>query len=215
MNWLERPSNLISATELDTLAQRLVEQYSPDSSKNPVAFNIEGFMKDFLGLNLEFRWLNYRGEVLGLTLFKDGYINVHDEENHIDAIIPFKAGTVVIDKALKSDEPRLRFTCAHESAHWLLHKDYFLANKPSYTTSALMEQQANFMASAILMPLPALRTAFKDFFIYFDERPRRIIRSSGNQDDLFAALLPDYISQIFKVSKQAALIRLEKLTAIV
>ena len=110
-------------------------------------------------------------------------------------LLLLKAGTVVIDKTLKPDKTRLGFTCAHESAHWLLHKDYFLANKPSYnyTTSVLMEQQANFMASAILMPLPALRTAFKDFFMYFDQRPRRIIRSSGNQDDLFAALLPDYM----------------------
>jgi Zn-dependent peptidase ImmA (M78 family) len=78
-----------------------------------------------------------------------------------------------------------------------------------------MERQADFLASAILMPRPALRNAFRDFFRFYGEKPHRIIRGTCPMDDGFVALLPEYIAKTFNVSKRAALIRLEKLTAIV
>jgi len=78
-----------------------------------------------------------------------------------------------------------------------------------------MERQVDFLSSAILMPRPALREAFKAFFRFYDEKPRRIIRGKSQMDDAFAEQLPQYISKNFNVSPKAALIRLEKLTGIV
>ena len=69
---------------------------------------------------------------------------------------------------------------------------------------------------SILIPRPALRNAYREFFKYYGEKPRRIIRGGDNpMDDYLAVQLPEYVAGLFGVSKRAALIRLEKLTAIV
>jgi hypothetical protein len=65
------------------------------------------------------------------------------------------------------------------------------------------------------MPRPALRNAFRDFFKFYNETPRRLIRGTSPLDDCYAKQLPEYVAKIFNVSNKAALIRLEKLTAIV
>ena len=131
---------------------------------------------------------------------------------------------------------------AHEGGgHWLLHhkafasdnpfgpagiyKNQFLAAKEGrgdYIRSTKerndierMERQADFLAASILMPRPALRVAYRTFFRFYDEKPRRIIRGASRTDDIFAVMLPEYVAKTFNVSKKAALIRLEKLTAIV
>ena len=106
-----------------------------------------------------------------------------------------------------------------------VYQDQFLAAKEGWVDysrskkerndTEIMERQADFLASAILMPRPAVRTAFRYYFKYYDEKPRRIIRGISPRDDYFAKELTDYISKTFGVSKRAALIRLEKLTAIV
>ena len=70
-------------------------------------------------------------------------------------------------------------------------------------------------SSAILMPKPALREAFKNYFKFYGEKPRRLIRGTSPLENCYAQQLPEYIAGVFNVSKRAALIRLEKLTAIV
>ena len=78
-----------------------------------------------------------------------------------------------------------------------------------------MERQADFTAAGILMPRPALREVYRQFFRFYDEKPHRIIRGANPMDDCFALQLPEYVAKIFNVSKKAATIRLEKLNAIV
>jgi len=79
-----------------------------------------------------------------------------------------------------------------------------------------IERQADFLTSAILMPKDPLRMAYCDFFKFYGEKPwRRIVRGSSDTADAYAKLLPKYIAKQFNVSKRAATIRLEKLTAIV
>ena len=65
------------------------------------------------------------------------------------------------------------------------------------------------------MPRPALREVFREFFRFYGENPRRIIRGTSPMDDCFAKQLPEYVAKTFNVSNKAATIRLEKLTAIV
>ena len=78
-----------------------------------------------------------------------------------------------------------------------------------------MERQADFLSSAILMPRPALREAYRQFFRIYSDKPRRIIKGRSTTDDRYASILPEFVAELFGVSKRAALIRLEKLTAIV
>lgn len=123
------------------------------------------------GVNLEYQYIRKNGEILGKTIFEDGTDAVWDMDEQQYILFPVKAGTILIDASLCEDESklgRLRFTCAHELAHWLLHKDLF--NKlPSDTDVELMteecglEVQANMLASSLLMPMPQIKKVFINY----------------------------------------------------
>jgi Zn-dependent peptidase ImmA (M78 family) len=228
---------------LEEYAEALVRDAMPERLNAPGPIDVEAFVEFYLGLSVEFRRICYDRQVLGMTAFNDGLIQVMDEETGRPEPMPIRAGTVVIDSSLsaKRNVARLRFTAMHEGAHWLLHRKAFAPNNPfgsvgvyenqylaakegridysrkqtERTDSERMERQADFLASAVLMPRPALRQAYRDFFGYYGEKPHRIVRGANPMDDCFAAGLPEYAAKVFNVSKRAALIRLEKLTAIV
>jgi len=129
----------------------------------------------------------------------------------------------------------------HEGSHWLIHRPAFAVDNPFGTPgkfenqyvaakegridysrsqnersdSELIERQADFLSSALLMPKITLRMAFKEFFICHGEKPRAIVRGKSEMDDKYAILLTNYVAYRFGVSKRAALIRLEKLGGIV
>lgn len=85
-------------------------------------------------------------------------------------MIAVRAGTILIDERLcdPSKLGRLRFTCAHELAHWVLHKLYsgtgdvaaYNGNVSSDESHGIIERQADTLASALLMPLPQIKNVF-------------------------------------------------------
>jgi len=229
---------------LEDYAEQVVADFAPERLKNPGVLDVDRFIEYYLGLSVEYHRICYDRKVLGMTAFNDGRIDVADEDTGLPKPLPVKKGTIVIDTSLtaKRNVPRLRFTMMHEGAgHWMLHNKAFSADNPfgpagvyknqylaakegrmDYSRSQKertdierMERQADFLASAILIPRPALRVTFREFFKFFDEKPRRIVRGTSLLDDSYAKQLPEYVAKTYNVSNRAALIRLEKLTAIV
>ncbi|MGN0701430.1 MAG: ImmA/IrrE family metallo-endopeptidase, partial [Oscillospiraceae bacterium] len=118
------------------------------------------------------------------------------------AIMRVEGGTMFIEATLLEDDNsygRLRFTLAHELAHYIIHKQIFSGTGVAAalynddTDEDATEWQANYLAKAILMP-------------------------NGQIKRCFYALLPkcksksEYVgrmSEIFEVSKQAMEIRLK------
>ena len=233
----------ITYEALEQYAMSLVYDFAPDSLYIPGPVDVDSFLEFYLNLTVDFRRICYNKQVLGMTAFNEGTVDILDDETGQVIELPVAAGTVIIDSSLeiKRNERRRRFTMTHEGSHWLIHRKAFAEDNPfgpagiyenqflaakegriDYSRSKkerndieIMERQADFLASAILMPKHALREAFKNFFKYYNEKPRRLIRGTSPLDDCYAQQLPEYISGVFNVSKRAALIRLEKLTAIV
>lgn len=231
----------ITNEALDEYAEAVVRDFAPERLNIPGPFDVEGFVRDYLGLSVESHKLKYERETLGLTVFEDGHICASGSGG-VEAV-PVSAGTVVIDSSLevKRNAARRRFTYAHEGSHWLIHRTMFLQEtlfrvmggfdsqriaakqgRVDYSRSQAektdierAERQADFLASALLMPLPALRRAFSNFFVAHGGQSHRIVRGSSPDDDKAAVRLVEYVSRIFEVSKRAALIRLEKLRVIV
>ena len=113
---------------LETIARRVVcafdacLYYGP-----PMAIPIEEIIERN-GLSLEYQCLRKNGSILGKTIFDDGLETVYDQERHEYILFPVTAGTILIDASLCENEEsagRLRFTCAHELAHWVLHKKLY------------------------------------------------------------------------------------------
>ena len=229
---------------LEEYAEQIVADFAPERLENPGVLDVDRFIEYYLGLSVEYHRICYDRRVLGMTAFDDGRIDVANEDTGLSEPLPIRKGTIVIDTSLtvsKRSIPRLRFTMMHEGAgHWLLHRRAFSADNPfgpagvyknqflaakegrddyssskkEKTDNQRMERQADFMSSAVLMPRPALRNTFREFFRFYDDKPRRIIRGASPLDDAYAEQLPEYVAKIYNVSKRAALIRLEKLTAI-
>ena len=118
-------------------------------------------------------------------------------------LIAVKAGTILVEERLCVDRllGRLRFTCAHELGHWVLHQKLYSGTgdvaayegKTSLDEShGLVEWQADALATALLMPLPQIKRSFYR------------LRAGRSNEQLVAEM-----AQIFQVSKQAMRIRLE------
>jgi hypothetical protein len=232
----------ITYEALDQYAEAVVKDAMPEALLAPTILDVEKFIEFYLNLQVEFKRLSYDRKILGMTAFSTGFIQAIDETSKQTVPILVRAGTVIIDPLLleKRNFARCRFTFTHEGSHWLIHRRAFAKGNPfggtgkygnqylaakegrvDYSRSqkergdiGRIERQADFLASAILMPKPTLRMAFKGFFERFGEKPRAITRGKSESDNLFAVMLPEYIGKTFGVSKRAALIRLEKLDAI-
>lgn len=167
----------------------------------PTAIPIEEII-EARGLVLEYQYLRNNGRVLGQTVFDDGWTPVYDMENHRYEFLAVKAGTILIDSSLCEEAAvtgRLRFTCAHELAHWLLHKQQFSGTGESAAFLAAeesdnkLEAQANKLGAMLLLPSPQVKRSFY----------KCSIRASG---DVLVATM----AELFQVSKQAMRICLEQ-----
>lgn len=165
----------------------------------PAAIPIEDIIEAH-SLILEFQCLRKNGRILGKTIFDDGWEAVYDLDNQEYTLFPVKAGTILIDASLCCEDGsagRLRFTCAHELAHWILHKKLYTGSGESAALAAAvkeddMEIQANLLGSALLMPLPQVKRSFYR------------LRAGCGAQTLVAEM-----AELFQVSRQAMRIRLE------
>jgi len=233
----------IAYDDLDQYAEDVVRDFMPESLAEPSILDVGRFVEFYLNMDVEYKRISCDQKVMAMTAFNTGIVQVFDERSREPIPFIVHEGTIIIDPILtqKRNRARQRFTFMHEGSHWLLHRKAFSVDNPFGTPgvfenqylaakagridycrnqnerndSERIERQADFLASALLMPKTTLRMAFKDFFFYRNERPRAIIRGKSETDNTYARLLPEFVADRFGVSKRAAMIRLEKLNAIV
>ncbi len=151
----------------------------------------------------------------------------------VTIFIPFKKPIIKISENLQNiqyKENRLRTTLLHELGHVVIHdplwqrefrklqlpldtteqriqickrKTLFSKNEPNYENYDWMEWQANYFASAFLMPRTEIYKIYKEFT---NNKTSLVYIVDGSEE---ATMLIDFISQKFQVSKEAALIRLK------
>ena len=190
---------------LEGIAREVITAYDPNLYYGvPRMIPIEDII-EAQGITLEYQCLRKTGCVLGETIFDDGGTIIYDYDIPGYTIIAVKGGTILIDSSLCREDAstgRLRFTCAHELAHWLLHKRLYSGTGESAammtgtnivrTQDSALEMQANLLGSILLMPLPQVKRCF------YQLQPGR------DRQQLVADM-----ADIFQVSKQAMRIRLE------
>jgi Zn-dependent peptidase ImmA (M78 family) len=91
--------------------------------------------------------------------------------------VNYSENKIQIDKGLKEDNAKWRFTLAHEIGHFILHKRYSLQLSEMYdkemevyelcdlSQNIRMEIQANIFASQLLLPTKPLKLLIKQYFI--------------------------------------------------
>lgn len=219
---------VISKRQISRLGNQIISDYCSDILQNPKALDEEDFSHYYLRTEMDFQFLSHCGIYLGMTVFQDSvHIPVFIPERMQAEYIAEKAGTIIIDKSLleQGQAHRYRYTIFHESAHWLIHQNYYrikyqqeCLTQPSAGTFSLCrklknpyaskpnkqwrdedwaEWQANALASAMLMP----ESATLNLLCHMG--------SAKTAFDLAGQILQ--VSRIFNVSLTAAKYRLQDL----
>ena len=156
---------------LEAIARVTLKSFDPSLvTGEPRSTPIEK-IAEWLGLAVMFFCLKKDGSILGRIFFEDTYVPIYDVLQKQYRMVFVKRGTIILDESLLhgKNDGRLRFTCAHEIAHWLIHEYYFLGNgctaallNPQMIplTSGKIERQANIIASCLLMPAGQVKKAF-------------------------------------------------------
>ena len=183
-----------SMAALEVIARNTLNAFDPMLlSGPPSAIPIEELAQN-LGLYIEYQCLRKSGWLLGEMVYDRTYVPVYFRETGQYELIIVDEKTIILDESLLDGQcdGRLRFTCSHEIAHWLLHKELyagtgntaaFIDLKKSSEEDPAIEKQANQLASILLMPTVQVKRAHHN------------MRNSPNP----AASL----AELFGVSKQA------------
>ena len=157
----------IRIAAIEAIARKILMEYDPALLEGePCAIPIETIIETKFDLILEYHILRKNGSILGETIFDDGAVILYDQYQHEYRLIGVKAGTILIDERLCEPQRlgRLRFTCGHELAHWVLHKKLYTGtgdvaaydgNSSTDESNGIIERQADAMATALLMRLAA------------------------------------------------------------
>ena len=204
----------IPASEYDTVAEEFLNEFYADALKQPMAVPIERIAKD-MGLDVQYVCLSEESDIYGATIFTDGALEIYDPEDGWYDTREFKRKTVLIDpQAVKKTNTGCKHnTLAHECVHWYKHRLYYKMqgytmprmaryckcriDQLPYSTEEenIMESQAIGIAPRILMP----RTTFVEAASQYD-----IVYGEENWQAIYA------LAQLFDVSKQSVMIRLEE-----
>lgn len=228
---------IISAAEMDLLAEHLVGDYKQGLLKEAQPINYEHFLQFYLEADLLYADITPDQSILGLTSFDTGVTTVFDHYEGKEKNVEVIEGSIILDNHLlaKEKEGRLRFTALHEGSHWWCHRDVFAKDRNQLSlfetdnravikcrstsienfayrrcvkSDDWMEYQADYMASAIAMPkTPFIVTAKK----LLGDNPQSFVIQGRNtySDKCIKEELIEPISATFGVSRQAAEIKLK------
>jgi len=185
-----------SYAALEVIARNTLKSFDDSLlSGPPSAVPIEK-LAAHLGLCIEYQCLRKNGAILGEMVYDNTLVPVYFRDLKEYTLIAVTGQTIILDESLLKGkgDGRLRFTCAHEIGHWLLHQDIYAGTgqaaalghpKKSSEEIPAVERQANQLATLLLMPKVQVKRAF------------HATRNKAAADP--AA----YLSELFEVSKQA------------
>lgn len=143
--------DILSRTQIDNEAENFLMKYRPNALKKATKLDLETIIENDLGLDIDYQNLDENHQILGATIFKDGYMNVYN--NGKKELKKFYKNTMVFDIKLSEDykqEGRFLFTLAHEIGHWVLHRKHFFIDEQQQSIFDLLQEETkeNFIVCA-------------------------------------------------------------------
>ena len=226
---------ILSRDEIEAIKERMLMEYDPRVLEEPQAVDVDSFAQNYLGAHQSYEYLSHCGIYLGMTVFNDtNRVVIFDPDTGLADYTSAKANTIIIDRTLleKEQEKRYRFTEGHECGHLGLGHGAYFGYDPYQMTIAQffddaepamvrcranstrarsdntrywrdadwLEWQADTFASCLLLPQKAilkLNDMIRDGYDY-----------PGSHG---LPSLIDAVPKIFKVSHEAAMIRLRQM----
>lgn len=143
--------DILSRIQIDDEAEKFLMKYRPNALKEATKLDLETLIEKDLGLEIDYQNLDENHQILGATVFKDGYMNVYN--NGKKELKKFNKNTMIFDIKLSEDyrqEGRFLFTLAHEIGHWVLHRKHFFIDEGQQSIFDLVHEQTeeNFIVCA-------------------------------------------------------------------
>jgi hypothetical protein len=158
---------------MEYLAVRELKKYENGrySTGEPCAVPIEEIIEKQYDISIEYHYLRKNLSNLGQMVFEGGHVPIYDMEKKCYTLIDVPEKTMMIDIRLLQDRRfanRLRFTYAHELAHFLIHKEHFTHSEQSPALLAgeeeeyddVIEKQANMFCSCFLIPAGQMKKVY-------------------------------------------------------
>ncbi|OOM76982.1 hypothetical protein CLPUN_25080 [Clostridium puniceum] len=226
-----------SKDELEKIAENHLEVYNSRLLTKPSEITITDFIERHLKLELKFLPISQDGEILGYMVFKPAKIIIYNMYNGKEKqYFNISEASVIVDSELsdnKKEIGRFRFTCAHEAAHWILHRDVFLQDlsnpvisdaediltdkynegyKDNIANDKRMEWQANYLGGALLMPKKTFLKEFLNMLVLLGITNKTYLYRDSQLCNInnYRCII-NRITSVFNVSKEAARIRLLQL----
>ncbi|GHU52853.1 hypothetical protein AGMMS49975_09540 [Clostridia bacterium] len=221
---------IIGKKNLDEEATKFLEEYCKEALENVMPVPIEKIVKEEMKLEIIHGGkLTDDLGVFGQICFSVGKVKVHDMFKDIENEIDVTRGTIIID--VKTFWERnlgcVNNTIAHEAFHWHKHRVYaavrsmlngekFVAQRcPSsaakkydseeeieWTDTDRMEWQANHVAPRILMPVQTVKPMVEELLAKY------AYEDNPSERTMILECVIDELASFYKVSKQAAKIRM-------
>ena len=160
-----------SVATLEAIMRKTLKDFDETLlSGPPSAVPIEA-LAGHLGLCIEYQCIRKTGSILGEMVYEKTLVPVYFRDIQSYDLITVDAKTIILDESLllTNSDGRLRFTCAHEIAHWLLHRELYISTgqaaasgdpQKSSEENPVVERQANKLASLLLLPTMQVKKAF-------------------------------------------------------
>ena len=219
---------IISNAAIEDTVDGILRGFDGSLLEVPKALDVDRFVEEYLGIDLDYPCLSHSGFIFGKTIFRPTLVAIFDKERGIADEIPIHSPTILIDNRLneKGKENLYRSTVMHESAHYVLHQDYYLQD-PGYmdqgfepftncsdtdicgsdgkkklvTARDFLEHHAKFASAAFLMNRSAMIKLCTD---------ASVIRDAYRRDPEFPnSELAAIVAETFKVSEESARIRMK------
>lgn len=176
---------ILSREQIEQMAVEILSDYNADLLTKPQPLDVDRFLEQYLGVNIDYQFLTHCGVYLGMTVFNSSdKVPVYNPELNCAEYISCNGRTVILDNRLLKDnqEHRYAFTGTHEGAHVIIHPDYYefkqyrtqkgpsivqcYSDERRYgrqprTEKDWIEWQADTLAACLLMPKPAVLSAVR------------------------------------------------------
>lgn len=215
---------IIYSHDYDDYATDFLRRYGcAEAIITPMAVPIWDIAQKKIGLDIYHARLSQNGDdISGLIALEEGIVDIYDDMIKAYIGVKAKKGTVFLETLCMS-EGRQNNSLAHECAHWWLHRLYFVHKSgggdvvafrcPSnmddipedeITDKERMELQARGIAGRILMPKRATKIRITELLA-----AQGLTTETATEEQFKALAIA--LADTFRVSREAALVRLSQL----
>lgn len=221
---------IISNKAIEDTVEDILRDFDPTCLEVPKPLDVDMFVEKGLGIDIDFPYLSHTGFIFGKTIFRPTIVTIYDKTNDIADEIPIHNPTILIDNRLneKGKENLYRSTVMHESAHYVLHQEYYRQDpmhmkhdfepftncsnndicgsdgkRKLVSARDFLEHHAKFASAAFLMNRSAMTRLCTDESVIHD-----VFRRDPDFPDSELAAI---VAETFKVSEESARIRINTL----